>query len=70
MKIEVEESALDSISEMGKRLQQERDELLAMVGELVRLNEAQQILIGVLQDQNAQLAAQLETINAIGKAMK
>lgn len=50
--------------------EQKLAELLAIVDELVRLNEAQQILIGVLHDQNAQLAAQLETINAIGKAMK
>lgn len=33
MKIEIEESALDSIAEMGKRLQEERDELLGFVKE-------------------------------------
>jgi hypothetical protein len=36
-RIEVEESALDSISAMGKRLQEERDELL---GTLKAVNES------------------------------
>ena len=37
MRIEVEESALDSIAEMGKRLQEERDELLEALMPLAML---------------------------------
>lgn len=50
--------------------EQKLAELLAIVDQLVTLNEAQQKIIGVLLNQNSELAAKLETLNAITKAMK
>lgn len=50
--------------------EQKLAELLAIVDQLVALNEAQQKIIGALLNQNSELAAKLETLNAISKAMK
>lgn len=50
----VEESALESIKAMARQLQQERDELLAVVGELLasRKNEAAACLSLAVAEEN------------------
>ena len=50
--------------------EQKLAELLAIVDGLMALNEAQQKLIQALLTQNSELAAKMESLGAIAKAMK
>lgn len=50
--------------------EQKLAELLAIVDQLMVLSEAQRTIIDVLLNQNSELTAKLETLNAISKAMK